>query len=57
MIIIQNFGCNIEAEFESRRIMEFGFYNKNKMHHKYCVIDLKQLLMVLIIDCGCELQQ
>ncbi len=38
------FGCNIEAEFESRRIPEFGFYNKNKMHHKYCVIDLKTVI-------------
>lgn len=37
-------GCNIEAEFESRRIPLYGFYSNNKMHNKYCVIDLKTVI-------------
>lgn len=37
-------GCNIEAEFESVRIPEYGYYNNNKMHHKYCVIDLRTVI-------------
>ena len=40
----KNHGCNIEAEFESKRIPEFGYYKNNKMHNKYCVIDLKTII-------------
>lgn len=34
-------GCKIEAEFESKRIPQFGYFGNNKMHNKFCVIDLK----------------
>lgn len=38
--INRNHGCNIEAEFESKRIPQFGYFGNNKMHNKFCVIDL-----------------
>lgn len=40
----QDSGCNIEAEFESKRIPQFGYFGNNKMHNKFCVIDLKTVI-------------
>lgn len=39
--INRKYGCNIEAEFESKRIPLLGYFGNNKMHNKFCVIDLK----------------
>lgn len=60
LVELQNRGINVQViivddeinrdngvpieEFESKRIPMKGFFGKNKMHHKFCVIDLETLI-------------
>jgi len=37
-------GCPIESEFESQRIPLKGYYRTNKMHNKFCIIDLQTVI-------------
>jgi len=38
------YGFDYESEFETYRIENFGKYAKNKVHNKFCVIDLKTVI-------------
>ena len=40
----RKYGCPIESNFESKRIPLGGYFGNNKMHNKFCVIDLKTVI-------------